>query len=258
MSNISKEQIREHIINIVKNENEFFADRHLIEDYKNKISNCREYDELDYIAKIFIDDMERHLLNIEKNNFNIMKLDLKKLIDYLEFSNNNPFYEYLVEAVENKIYTPFACSKNINQILNLNVLISAIVIDLHIYNLVKEAETMNISKKRDSKKIKNAIDTLLLYTNDEQVKHYLKTIKLPTRDITVSTILSCIFCNMYKICENLFSYTMNKSEILSLSKDIMQNVFDSNKDYRPYSEIEMIKYKGYKLRMFKATKQKSN
>lgn len=137
-------------------------------------------------------------------------------------------------------------------------MISAIVRNLHICDLVKKAEKMNIAKKRDSKKIKNAIDTLLLYTNDEQIKHYLKTINLPTRDITVSTILSCIFCDIYKICEEIFLNELNKSKILDLTKNIMENVFSCTIDYRPYPDVEIIKYKGYKLRMFKVTKKKSN
>ncbi|RXI41586.1 hypothetical protein CRU99_09615 [Malaciobacter mytili] len=262
MKDITAEQIREHIINVVKNENEFLADRHIIEDYQNRISNGRGYDELDYIAKIFIDDMERHLLNIEKNNFDIMKIDLDRLVQYLEFNLNDVFSKYinhhLVEAITTKNYKAFGSGENIIEILNLNALISAIVTSLHIYNLVKEAEKMNNAKKRDAKKIKNAIETLLQYTNDEQVKYYLNTIEVQNRDITVSTILSCIFCNTYKIYEEMFLNKLNKSEVLDLTKDIMVRVFESEKDYRPYSEIEIIKYQGYKLRMFKNTKKKSN
>lgn len=124
MKDITAEQIREHIINVVKNENEFLADRHIIEDYQNRISNGRGYDELDYIAKIFIDDMERHLLNIEKNNFDIMKIDLDRLVQYLEFNLNDVFNKYvnhyLVEAITTKNYKAFDSGENIIEILNLN------------------------------------------------------------------------------------------------------------------------------------------
>lgn len=259
---ITTEDIKQHIINLVNKENEFFTDRHLMNDYKkqilNKANEVTDNQGLDYIAKMIIDDMDRNLLNIEKSNFDIMKIDLTDLVQYLEFNLNDVFNEYigkyLSEAVENKIYT-FGCSENINQILDLNALISAIVTSLHIYYLVNEAERMNSAKKRDSKKIKNAIETLLQHTNDEQVKYYLNTIEVQKRDITVSTVLSCIFCNIYKICEEMFLNKLNKTQILDLTKDIMEKVFYSCKDYRPYSEIEIIKYKGYKLRMFKTTKK---
>jgi hypothetical protein len=256
---ITSEDIKQHIINLVNNENESFADRHLMNYYQESIVKNKGYDELDYIAKMTIDDMNRNLLNIEKSNFDIMKIDLTDLVEYLEYNLNSVFKEYmnkyLVEAVQNKIYTSIAFSENINQILNLNGLIGAIVTSLHIYNLVKEDERMNNAKKRDSLKIKNSIETLLQYTNDEQVKHYLNTIEVQKRDITESTVLSCIFCNMYKIYEEMFLNKLNKSEVLDLTKDIMVRVFKSEKDYRPYSEIEIIKYKGYKLRMFKTPKK---
>jgi hypothetical protein len=141
---ITSEDIKQHIINLVNNENEYLADRHLMNDYQESIIRNRGYDELDYIAKMTIDDMNRNLLNIEKSNFDIMKIDLTDLVEYLEYNFNNVFKEYmnkyLAEAVENKIYTSFAFSENINQILNLNGLIGAIVTSLHIYNLVKEDE----------------------------------------------------------------------------------------------------------------------
>ena len=162
---ITSEDIKQHIINLVNNENESFADRHLMNYYRESIVKNKGYDELDYIAKMTIDDMNRNLLNIEKSNFDIMKIDLTDLVEYLEYNLNSVFKEYmnkyLVEAVENKIYTSIAFSENINQILNLNGLIGAIVTSLHIYNLVKEDERMNNSKKRDSIKIKNSIKTLL-------------------------------------------------------------------------------------------------
>lgn len=251
MKNITDEQIKQHIINVMDNELEFFVDRHLMNDYKNKILNNREADTIDYIAEKVISDMDRHLLNIEKSNFDVYKIDLSSLIEYLK-SDDFPFKEYFQEAIENKLYKSFIINENCNEILNMNLFISAIVSNLHILNLVKQDERLNIARKRDDKKIKNAIDTLLKYTNDEQVKYYLNSIEMKNRDITRSTILSCIFCSLYKILEEMLP-TLSKNSIQDKIQLIMNLIFietTTATDYRYYPNVEIIKYKGYKLRKF--------
>lgn len=250
MKIITDEQIKQHIINVIDNELKFFVDRHLMNDYKSKILNNREADTIDYIAKIIINDMNRHLMNIEKSNINLNKIDLNSLIKYLK-SNDFPFREYLYEAVENKLYKPFMLSENCSEIIDMNLFVSAIVSNLHILNLVEQDERLNLAKKENAKKIENAINTLLDYTNDNQVQHYLKTIKVQTRNITVNTILSCIFCDLYKILEEMLS-NLNKSKIQENIKIIMQQVFNTQKEYRYYKKTEKINFKGYKLRKFKA------
>jgi len=250
MKNITKEQIKQHIINVLDNEYEFSVDKHLTNDYKSKILNGRNDDAIDYIAKRIIGDIDRHSLNIEKRDFDINQVDLSDLVEYL-ISGNFPFKEYLQESIENKLYKSFMFSENIDEIFNMNGLISAIVTNLHILNLVKQNERLNLAKQGNMKKIENAINTLFCFTDDKQVKHYLESIKIQTRDITTSTILSCIFCNLYKILEEMLP-DLNKSRIQEDAVIIMQNVFNSTKEYRYYTKIEKIDFKGYKLRKFKA------
>ncbi|PHS58813.1 MAG: hypothetical protein COB17_02380 [Sulfurimonas sp.] len=253
MKNITDIQIKQHIIKVVDNELEFDADRYLMSTYKDKILGDKNEGEIDYIAKLIIDDMDRHLLNIEKTNFNINQLDLSSFIDYLKM--NFPLKEYLKEAIENNHYQSFICSENCNEILNANLLISSIVRSLHILNLVKEDVRLNLAKKENMLKVENAISTLLNYTNDKQIEYYLKTMNLQERDITVSTIQSCIFCDLYKTLEEMLS-SLNKSKIEEITVMIMEQVFDSRKEYRYYKNTEQIIFKGYKLRKFKANKNK--
>jgi len=250
MKTITDEQIKQHIIGVVDNELNLFADRHLMNDYKSKILNNKETDAVDYIAKKIIGDMDRNLLNIEKRVFDINKIDLRDLIDYLK-SDDFPFKEYLQEAIKNKLYEPGVWSENCNKIIDMNSFISAIVSNLHILNLVKEDERLNLAKKENAEKIENAINTLLDYTNDYQVQYYLKTIRVQTRNITVNTILSCIFCSLYKMLEEMIT-NLNKSKIQENIIIIMQQVFNTQKEYRYYKNTENINFKGYKLRKFKA------
>lgn len=96
---ITSEDIKQHIINLVNNENESFADRDLMNEYKKSIlNNANEISNnqgLDYIAEMIINDMNRNLLNIEKSNFDIMKINLTNLVEYLECNLNNVFNEYI-------------------------------------------------------------------------------------------------------------------------------------------------------------------
>jgi len=234
----------------VDNELEFFVDRDLMNDYKSKILNNKEADAVDYIAKKIISDMDRHSLNIEKRGFDINQIDLSNLIEYLK-CDDFPFKEYFQEAIKNKLYKAFILSENSSEIIDMNLFISAIVSNLHILNLVKQDERLNLAKKENAEKIENAINTLLDYTNDNQVQHYLKTIKVQTRNITVNTILSCIFCDLYKILDEALP-NLNKSKIQENIIIIMQQVFSTQKEYRYYKNTEKINFKGYKLRKFKA------
>lgn len=252
MIEISKEQIKEHIINVTKYE--FSASTDLMGEYKEIIlAKSKEKrldgdDNLDYVAKKIIGDMDRTLSNLELNNFDIKKIDLNCLVEYL-ISDNFPLKEILKEAISDKQVTMCGWGENIFEILDMNGLLSSIVNDIHILNLVSNDEKQNLSRKRDSKKVKSAIDTILNYSNDEQLKFYLQSIEIKDRAITTKTILSCIFCSLYKSIEE--SHT-NKSKvfILDFTKSIMYYVFDDSSDYRVYDNLEYIKYKGYNLRKF--------
>ncbi|MDO8454985.1 MAG: hypothetical protein Q7S59_10485 [Sulfurimonas sp.] len=258
MRNITDEQIKQHIINVVKYEREYFVDKHLMNDYKSKILDGRNENEADYIAKKIISDMDRHLLNIEKTNFDINQIDLSSLIEYLK-SNDFPFKEYLQEAILNKYDRTFGIwGDNADFIFGTNSFICRIVEKLHILNLVKQDERLNVARKRDAKRIKNAISTLLDYTNDKQVEYYLKTIKPQTRDITRSTVLSCIFYDLYTILAKMLP-TLSKNTIQDKTQSIVNLIFSETvTDYRYYQNIEIIEYKGYKLSKFVKTKKLKN
>ena len=257
MKEITNEQIEQHIISFAKNELSTSTD--LMKKYKKTIveksNKMRNDNNLDYIAKRIVDDMDRNLLNIEKNNFDIKQIDLSKLIDYLK-SDNFPLKDILFENINNKQLEMWGWGEDIFERIETNSLVSSIVNYIHILNLVANDEKQNLSKKRDADKIKNAIDTLLKYSNDEQVKYYLQSIEVRNRAVTTKTILSCIFCNLYKSIEESYP-THKKSFILDFAKSIMYYVFDDNSDYREYESIEHINYKGYKLRKFIENKSKN-
>lgn len=244
---MKNEAIKEYIIELFHNKNEFLVDRVLFEKYEKIIKDSEPYEEMNYIQESVIGDIKRHYLNKSKDNFNIDKIDLSSMIDYIN-SNDFPFYKYLEEAVK---YThSFVGGENYSRILDTQSLIKSLVTNLHILNLVRKDELENLARKRDSNKVLTAIDTLIKYSNDEQVKYYLETIEVRETAITEKTVLSCIFCDEFKILEEMFSEE-TKSNIVKMTNNIMIHVFSSSKDYRPYPNIEVIEYKGYKLRKFK-------
>lgn len=225
-------------------------DENLFNDVKKHIKN--KYGESTYIKKHILDNIDR---NINKSkrvfSYKISNDDIEIVTDYIRFIMDNEdhiFRLYVIEAINERIYH-WGFSENINEILFIVGLFESILQYLHIIKLHDNDEKLLIVKKRDKKKIKDAIDLLSNYTNDPNVEYYLKTIDVYERDLTKETLNSCFFCTFSLIIKEAFPQLSNK-EIEEFSKEVMREVFEIEKDFRIYNNIEYITYKNYKLRRF--------
>lgn len=250
MHSLPKREEIEIYIQELHNKQLLPGDINLFKSIKKHIIN--KYGESSYIKKYITDNIERNIEKLKRFEiYQIEKDDIDIIADYIELvinDKNHIFRPYLIEAIKEKIfYNGF--SENISEIISITGILDNIMDKLHILKLHDEDEKLLIIKKRDKKKIKDAIEVLTTYTNDPNVEHYLKTIDIYEKNLTKETLLSCAFCNLTFIIKESFT-NLKKKEIEDLSKEIMKEIFLSEKDYRIYNNVEYIQYKNYKLRKF--------
>jgi len=248
-------QIRTYLINSFNDRDHCLIDKSVLEEHKMRIQIKEKNEKLNYIDQLITNDINRHIVNITKNNFNVDKLNIDNLVMYLVMTDN-PFIESIQKIIDNDLnVTCFHWIEDFEDSDLINAFILQTIEYIHLCELVNMDIRMNQAKKENIVKINNAMATLLEFTNDEQVKHYIGTITNIKQAFTETTLHSCIFCGLF---HSLLEVYPNKNEafVLDIANDIMKIVFQSEKYYRKHKFIQDINYKGYTLKKFQDKRER--
>ena len=232
-----------HHINTIS-QNVTIYDAKLLEEIKDHISS--KYDtRINFIQEHVIDPIDRKITNTLK--FYIHKqIDpqyLESLMYYIEniLDDKSHYFNIpLQEAIKQNVIQS-ATGDYTDQIFIIVDILKATIRNIKIIQLFEADKKVLLTQKRDHLKIENAINILLDHTEDENLIYHLKQIKLNDSGISQSKLLSSFFYTYTKICT--LGHLVNNTQAVQIAKDLMSQIFNSNKDYRIYNHTETFIYK---------------
>ncbi len=227
----------------------------LLEEIKDHIFS-KYNTRIDFINQHVIDPIDRKISNTLKfySNQQIEAQYLESLIYYIESildDKNHSFNIPLQEAIKQNV-TDTAIGEHTEQILIIVDILRITIKNIKILEVFEADEKALLTQKRDNAKIENAINILLDYSEDENLLYHLKQIQINDMGISRSKLLSSFFYNYTKIITR--GNLVNRTQAVQMSKDLISQIFNSNKDYRIYSHTEIFQYKNLQLTRYTSNK----
>lgn len=232
-----------------------------------ELKGIREYILSRYVTDDFLIQDILNMIDDKKQELNevltpgIKAKQKTKIVDYIEEilsydDGNHILKPYLKEAIEGYFVPrlgnmPGTDGNNKEQFGSH--IITKIFFCFELLNINDKDHKLNLAKKRDYKKIRNATMLLSQYTNSPHIRRTLETISKNNYTPTKTEILSCVFyiiANTVNSYLNLPKKIIPNSEIEFLAKEIMQMVFNAKKDYRIYINTQNIRYKNFTLKKY--------
>ena len=263
---INKNEVIEYI-KLICNTTNTSLDEDLMKSVKKHILKKDKFNN-EYIKKHIIADIDRKIGNFEKDkDFVLDDNTIERIANYLQRIINEEekhfFYQFretIIRAIRDKEGISFENNKinrcaiwsDEDEIIHLFIfIIENIKLYAYLLKLCDEDEKFNLNKKRDSKKIDNAICTLKNYTNDLNLIYYLNDLQIHKRDVTRETIYSCMFCNITLIIKECYPELSNY-KLEEIARPIISHTLNivEMKDYRIFEYTKIIEYKGYKLKQY--------
>jgi len=248
MSKYSTVQIQQYLHDLAKNENISIVDVGLFNEVKELIFQKYGTD-FNYINSNIVDPINRQIKQCHKyyKNISITDKQLDLLIYYLEqvLDEQKHLLHKETETIISQNAIDNCWIDDTPNAIYMISLLQNIIKHFHILNMFEKDEKELIVKERDLHKINAAIELLSTHTDNIHLLHYLQEAKSENQAISKPNILSSFFYHYIQIL--LHNFHFNKSKATKIANEIMNIVFDSNKDYRIYTNTTSFKYKDLTL-----------
>jgi len=201
----------------------------------------------DYIQKNLIEPIDRQIEQFNKysKNIPIEAEQVNLLIDYIEtiLENKEHLLHKEIKTIVNQNSIDSCWIDEVPNAMFAIGILQNILTDFHIMRMYNKDEKQLMVKPRDIPKINKAIELLSIYSDDVHLLHHLESLKYHSIDKTF--LLGSFFYHYTQILLHNFKFT--KSQSKNLAQEIMSQIFNSQKEYRIYTNTKSIKYKDLTL-----------
>lgn len=246
MHKIGQEQITQYI-NLLSS-GKSIGDVSLYQDIKQLI--CSKYGtNFEYLNNTIINSIDRQIKQVDKyyTNYTLSDKQLKLITEYIINilnDNNHPLQRYFHIAISHNIIDT-GWGEDIHLSIFAGEILQNIFRGFNILMLHSIDEKMIITKTRDKKKINQAIELLLGYSDNVHLEYYLNKIKEDVSVVSLTTIYSSLFYHYTQIF--MHNFKMNKSQATKLSSEILFYVFDCSVEHRISNKTKSYIYKDFTL-----------